>query len=83
MSAAALLKRLHDSNAKVDEEGGNLRIRAKSGTLTEEMLTELRASGTQRDMIKKMQTRQQLYDLLRYDDYTAQDRSVWERYGRD
>ncbi len=49
----------------------------------EEMLTELRASGTQRDMIKKMQTRQQLYDLLRYDDYTAQDRSVWERYGRD
>ncbi len=57
-----------------------LRIAMKA---IEEMLTELRASGTQRDMIKKMQTRQQLYDLLRYDDYTAQDRSLWERYGRD
>ncbi len=48
----------------------------------EDMLHELRTVGTQRDLLEKMQTRRQLYDLLGYDDYTKRDEDLFERYGR-
>ena len=48
----------------------------------EDMLQELRTLGTQRDLLGKMQTRQQLYDLLGYDEYTKRDKDLFERYGR-
>jgi methylisocitrate lyase len=44
-----------------------LRIAAKA---IETMLTELKSSGSQQALLDQMQTRQQLYDLLRYDEYT-------------
>lgn len=44
-----------------------LRIAAKA---IETMLTELKSAGSQQALLDQMQTRQQLYDLLRYDEYT-------------
>jgi len=38
------------------------------------MLAELRSRGTQRNLLAQMQTRQQLYDLLRYAEYEQRDR---------
>ena len=38
------------------------------------MLAELRSRGTQRNLLAQMQTRQQLYDLLRYSEYEQRDR---------
>ncbi|WP_447987210.1 methylisocitrate lyase [Nitrospira sp. Nam74] len=35
----------------------------------ETMLTELKSAGSQHTLLEQMQTRQQLYDLLRYDQY--------------
>jgi len=49
----------------------------------EAMLLELKALGTQRESLDKMHTRQQLYELLRYDQYEQQDGKLHERYGRD
>lgn len=43
-----------------------LRIAAKA---IETMLTELKSAGSQHALLGQMQTRQQLYDLLRYDEY--------------
>jgi methylisocitrate lyase len=43
-----------------------LRIAAKA---IETMLTELQSAGSQHALLGQMQTRQQLYDLLRYDEY--------------
>jgi methylisocitrate lyase len=43
-----------------------LRIAAKA---IETMLTELKSAGTQIARLERMQTRQQLYELLRYDQY--------------
>jgi methylisocitrate lyase len=43
-----------------------LRIAAKA---IETMLTELKSAGSQHALLEQMQTRQQLYDLLRYDQY--------------
>lgn len=43
-----------------------LRIAAKA---IETMLTELKSAGSQYALLERMQTRQQLYDLLRYDEY--------------
>lgn len=40
----------------------------------EQMLLELRRHGSQRALIDRMLTRQQLYDLLRYEDYEQRDR---------
>lgn len=57
----------------------SLRVAAKA---VEDMLKELRAMGTQRGLLDRVQTREQLYGLLRYDAYTAQDRALSERYGR-
>ena len=42
----------------------------------EEAYAELRATGTQRGFVGRMQTRQELYDLVRYRDYEALDRRV-------
>ena len=40
------------------------------------MLSDLKAQGTQRDLLSSMQTRQQLYDLLRYAEYERQDQEI-------
>jgi methylisocitrate lyase len=56
-----------------------MRVAAKS---VEVMLAELKALGTQQQSLEKMQTRQQLYELLQYADYEQQDRKLHERYGR-
>ena len=48
-----------------------LRMAAKA---VEQMLSELRNRGSQRDLVERMQTRQELYDLLRYAEYEQRDR---------
>ncbi len=48
-----------------------LRMAAKA---VEQMLAELRNRGSQRDLLERMQTRQELYDLLRYAEYEQRDR---------
>jgi methylisocitrate lyase len=40
----------------------------------EQMLLELKGHGSQRALVDRMHTRQQLYDLLRYAEYEARDR---------
>jgi methylisocitrate lyase len=40
----------------------------------EQMLSELRQQGSQRNLLERMQTREQLYDLLRYAEYEQHDR---------
>lgn len=40
----------------------------------EQMLSELRNRGSQRDLVERMQTRMELYDLLRYAEYEQRDR---------
>lgn len=57
----------------------SLRVAMKA---IEEMLHEVRTSGTQRDLLGRMQTRQQLYDLLEYDQYTKQDQILFDQYER-
>ncbi|HQU46033.1 MAG TPA: methylisocitrate lyase [Pirellulales bacterium] len=47
----------------------------------EAALAMLASEGTQRDLLDLMQTRQDLYDLLRYHDYEARDRSFFEGEG--
>ena len=56
-----------------------LRVAAKA---VEAMLEELKAFGTQQQSLEKMQTRQQLYDLLRYAEYEKRDGDIQKRYGR-
>ena len=41
-------------------------------------LAELRASGTQSDLLEVMQHRRDLYRLLRYEDYNSFDRSIYD-----
>ena len=48
-----------------------LRIAAKA---VEQMLSELRCHGSQKNLLERMQTRQELYELLRYAEYEQQDR---------
>ncbi|HJU05257.1 MAG TPA: methylisocitrate lyase [Nitrospiraceae bacterium] len=48
-----------------------LRMAAKT---IEDMLHELKSFGTQRSLLGSMQTRQQLYDLLRYAEYEQRSR---------
>ena len=43
----------------------------------EETLAHLRDHGTQRDLLARMQTRAELYDLLGYDAWEARDRSYF------
>jgi methylisocitrate lyase len=40
----------------------------------EQVLVELRNHGTQRNVVDRMHTRQQLYDLLRYEEYEQRSR---------
>ena len=40
----------------------------------DQLLSELRSRGSQRELLEQMQTRQQLYDLLRYAEYEQRDR---------
>jgi methylisocitrate lyase len=49
----------------------------------ESMLSELKALGTQRESLSKMQTRQQLYELLRYELYEQKDAELHDKYGRE
>jgi len=44
----------------------------------ERMLFELRKRGSQRGLLDQMHTRQQLYDLLRYEEYEQRDRQFHE-----
>jgi len=57
-----------------------LRVAMKA---VETMLMELKGLGTQRESLSAMQTRQQLYELLRYADYEQQDKELHERYGKE
>jgi methylisocitrate lyase len=41
-----------------------------------ELFAELRRTGTQRDLLDRMQTRAELYDLVRYADYEALDAGI-------
>ena len=43
----------------------------------EEALAQLRAAGTQREMLDRMQTRAELYELLRYEEWAGFDREVY------
>jgi methylisocitrate lyase len=56
-----------------------LRVAMKA---VEDLLAELKALGTQKGSLDKMLTRQQLYELLRYDEYEKRDKELRERYGR-
>ncbi len=56
-----------------------LRVATKA---VERLLHELRARGTQRELLSSMQTRQELYDLLRYSEYERQAEAWHERYGQ-
>ncbi|MGH7254458.1 MAG: hypothetical protein ACREI3_01655, partial [Nitrospirales bacterium] len=47
------------------------------------LLHELRTLGTQTGALSLMQTRQQLYDLLRYADYERRDQTLADRYRAD
>jgi methylisocitrate lyase len=52
-----------------------LRIAAKA---IEAMLTELKSAGSQQALLDRMQTRRELYDLLRYDDYESRSKEYHE-----
>lgn len=44
----------------------------------EETYSELKRTGTQQALLERMQTRQELYDLIRYSDYERFDREIAE-----
>lgn len=50
---------------------------------SESLLLELKTLGTQTESLGLMQTREQLYDLLRASEYDSEDRRLHERYGQD
>jgi methylisocitrate lyase len=56
-----------------------LRVAAKA---IESMLKELKSLGTQQRSLDKMQTRHELYELLRYAEYEKRDDDIEKRYGR-
>ena len=56
-----------------------LRVAARA---IEALLEELKSLGTQQRSLDKMQTRQRLYELLRYAEYEKRDDDIEERYGR-
>ncbi|TNC44604.1 methylisocitrate lyase [Rubellimicrobium rubrum] len=51
----------------------SLRVAAKA---QEALYAEIRAKGTPQDLISRMQTRAELYDVIRYWDYEALDRNI-------
>jgi methylisocitrate lyase len=54
-----------------------LRVATKA---IDEFLSDLKRLGSQRDLLPRMHTRLELYDLLRYDDYERQSRLCEEPY---
>jgi methylisocitrate lyase len=56
-----------------------LRVASKA---IETVLKELKSLGTQQRSLDKMQTRQRLYELLRYAEYEKRDTDIEKRYGR-
>ena len=56
------------------------RVMAKAG---EQCLADLAEKGTQKDWIGRMQTRQELYRLLRYEEYQRLDREAARRESDD
>ena len=56
-----------------------LRVAARA---IEALLEELKSLGTQQRSLDKMQTRQRLYELLRYAEYEKRDDDIEKRYGR-
>jgi len=56
-----------------------LRVASKA---VEMVLKELKSLGTQQRSLVKMQSRQQLYELLRYAEYEKRDDDIEKRYGR-
>lgn len=57
-----------------------LRMASKA---VEVMLTELKSAGTQQGFLSRMQTREQLYDLLQYADYERRNKEWYETDGRE
>jgi methylisocitrate lyase len=57
-----------------------LRMPAKA---IEIMLAELKSLGSQQALLSRMQTREQLYDLLRYDEYERRNKEWYETDGRE
>jgi methylisocitrate lyase len=53
-----------------------LRVAMKA---VEAALGVIASDGTQRDLLDLMQTRQELYDVIGYDDYEARDREYFEK----
>lgn len=51
-----------------------LRVAMKA---TSDALAEIARTGTQRDIVDRMQTRQELYDLLKYADYNRYDQGLY------
>ncbi|MGQ0811679.1 MAG: methylisocitrate lyase [Nitrospiraceae bacterium] len=49
----------------------------------EQFLQELHTNGTQQTQVRYMQTRQQLYDLLRYAEYEEREKQCHEQQGSD
>jgi methylisocitrate lyase len=56
-------------------------LRAAASAI-EALLEELKSLGTQQRSLDKMQTRQRLYELLRYAEYEKRDDDIEKRYGR-
>src|SRR5207249_4862909 len=57
--------------------------RAMSAEPVDGVRRRFRSLGTDRKLLEQMQTRQQLYDLLQYEDYEKRDKDWYERYGRE
>ena len=53
-----------------------LRVAMKA---VDEALAAVVRDGTQRSLLERMQSRQELYDLLGYTDYEARDRAYFQR----
>ena len=65
--------------------GGDLPLTAFRAAMraAEETLKALHEHGTQRDLIGRMQTRAELYDLLGYSDWEKRDRAYFTAGGGD
>ena len=61
-----------DANAASDEKAS----RENDLKAVEEALAQLRAAGTQREMLDRMQTRKGLYELVRYAEYARLDERI-------
>ena len=48
----------------------------------EELLQQLKTDGSAERLLPRMQTRQELYDLLGYSEYQGKDAQLAERYPR-